>query len=287
MVDFSCFSRWKRSPSDQRMPGRLPVSTLLSTLCLLCLLLSFYVPCLSYSPSPSIFSITPPLFSPILSLMDPSDPSLLKMCLFPSFAFKDLACVRQRPGNMLLSPCDCDSLSGEADQNDSDLVRPHQTTLLDASAYQKSCRGHISIKHDLSQIMSQACLFRPLPPVYPATRCTPTLTLIPVTWTSRLFTHLFPASLLFSYYLNRSEAHACCQIIEHVSEWLPVCTVHAVNSRSCHLVCYCTCILLPVSCLPTCKPTVVIKMFHSTCLPTCVSGFDSSLPVLHTSALTA
>jgi len=52
--------------------------------------LSFYFPCgLPHSPSLSLFSITPPPVLPLL--MDPSDPFLLKMCLFPSFAFKDVS----------------------------------------------------------------------------------------------------------------------------------------------------------------------------------------------------
>lgn len=105
--------------------------------------------CLSYSLSPSLFSITPPLFSPSLFLIDLSDPSHLKMCLFPSFAFKDVACVRQELGSELLSPHICDSLSGEANQNDRDLARPHQVTLPDTSAYPRLEQGCTPIEPGL------------------------------------------------------------------------------------------------------------------------------------------
>lgn len=90
-------------------------STLLSTLYPFCLPFSFYVARLSYSPSPSLFSVFSPSFSLSRSLMGPSDASLLKMCLFPSYDFKTVACITQGPGNTLLSPCICDSLNAVAD----------------------------------------------------------------------------------------------------------------------------------------------------------------------------
>lgn len=77
-----------------------------STLHPFCLLLSFYV-------LPFIFTLSIHLLynSPSVLSRSVPDDSLrsfaVKMCLFPSFVFKDVACVRQRPGNMLLSPCDC------------------------------------------------------------------------------------------------------------------------------------------------------------------------------------
>lgn len=102
----------------------------------------FMFPVLSF-----IFILSIPLLhahpSPPLFLMDPSDPSLLKMRLFPSFAFKDVACVRQGAWKRPVS------LSGGADQNDSDLARPHQATSPDASAYPRSDRVHTPIKQGL------------------------------------------------------------------------------------------------------------------------------------------
>lgn len=60
--------------------------------------------CLSCSSPPSLFSVTPLLFSPSLFvIVDPSDPSLLKMCLFPLFCLQKMwACVRRGPAS---GPC--------------------------------------------------------------------------------------------------------------------------------------------------------------------------------------
>lgn len=244
--NFNVISNILHLCTDQKMPGQLPASTPLSTLYPFCHLLSFYVRCLSYSSSPSIFSKTLPLFSPVLSLMDPSDPSLLKMCLFRSLAFKDVARVRQRPGNTLLSSCVCDSVSGEADQNDRDLVRPHQTKLPDASAYQRSGRDHISIICDLAQIMSQACLFWLFPSVFCHNlhSCQRHSKFPSVPSHLNILSHSHTCSQLpdlFSCYLNLPVEPFC---LTHGSECLPL---------------YCSCCELSFQ--PTCLPPIFYSLF--------------------------
>lgn len=45
----------------------------------------------------------------------------------------------------LETPCVCDSLSSEADENDRDLARPHQVMSTNASAYTRSNRVYTPI----------------------------------------------------------------------------------------------------------------------------------------------
>lgn len=105
---------------------------------------------LSYSPSSYRFSVSPPLFPPpSLILIDPLHPSLLNMCLFPSFVFKDVAWIRWWLGNIVLLSCICDSQSGNFDENNRDLTRQDQAMSSDASAYARLDRGYTSIKYAL------------------------------------------------------------------------------------------------------------------------------------------
>lgn len=129
----------------------LPGSSLVCTLFPLCLPCLFHVPCdLFHIPPLHTASQWVPLcFPPSLILIDPLHPSLLKMCLFPSFVFKDVAWIRWWLGNIVLLSCICDSQSGNFDENNRDLTRRDQAMSLDASAYARLDRGYTSIKYAL------------------------------------------------------------------------------------------------------------------------------------------
>lgn len=134
------------------MPGSL------CQVLLWCVLYSLYVSpvCFMFPVISFIFPLFIPLLSespfvspPSLILIDPLHPSLLKMCLFPSFVFKDVAWIRWWLGNIVLLSCICDSQSGNFDENNRDLTRRDQAMSLDASAYARLDRGYTSIKYAL------------------------------------------------------------------------------------------------------------------------------------------
>lgn len=141
---------WKCSQFDQRMPGlscQIPLCWLHYTLSVSPSRLMFPVLSFIFTLSPSLFSTTLPLFF----LMDPSDPSLLKMFVLFFFFLpskmwpaSDRRDGRGRPGNAPMSP-----RVSEADQNEWDLARPRKVTSLNATSQQRSDKGHTSIEHGL------------------------------------------------------------------------------------------------------------------------------------------
>lgn len=99
----------------------LPDPALLSTLYLLSFNVFHIHP---LHPSSLQFSLS---CIPLFFLMDPSDPSLLKMFVPFSFAFKDVACVRTRRG-FEKRRCRPASAVCEADQNECERMRPGEAT---------------------------------------------------------------------------------------------------------------------------------------------------------------
>lgn len=113
----------------QALPARSPSVVYIIPFVSPCLVLCSLC-CLSYSPSPPLFSVTP---LPVLLLSDGSLRSVTSKDVFvPLFLPSKI-----RPA----------SVSSEADQTDGDLERPRQVISPDASAYSKSDRVHTPVKH--------------------------------------------------------------------------------------------------------------------------------------------
>ena len=114
LVDFASASTWKKSVWSKFARRSLPDPGLSVS----CTRLIFPVLCL-------VFALSIPLCNK-LSLCSPaqfsSDGSLRsftsKGVCSPFFGFKDVAYIRQGPGNVPLSPCVCDSLGCEADRDE-------------------------------------------------------------------------------------------------------------------------------------------------------------------------